>query len=275
MKKNTAMKRLPAPFLLFVLLVLSLGACNVKKYSSDSRPVSHAQWDSLLRRHVTPDGWVDYRGFLRDSARLQTYLELLSAHHPNDEFWSREERLAYWINAYNAFTVRLVVDHYPVESIKNIKNGIPFVNTVWDIKFIDIEERAYALNNIEHGIIRERFDEPRIHFAVNCAAKSCPKLRNEAYTAEQLDRQLDEQARDFLNDPAKNRVEPDHLQLSRIFRWYGGDFKAKGSIIEFINPFTPVDIHPGAEIDFMEYDWSLNDVENDGQLRSMTVNDGQ
>jgi len=259
------MSYLSLPGLVIFLVVVLLSSCKVKEYSSDAQPVSHAQWDSLLREHVTREGWVNYQGFIRDSTRLRAYLELLSAHHPNPNTWSREERLAYWINAYNAFTVQLVIEHYPVASIKDIKNGIPFVNTVWDIKFVDIEERTYDLNNIEHGIIRARFDEPRIHFAVNCASFSCPKLRSEAYTAGKLDQQLEEQTRDFLNDPDKNRIESNYLRLSRIFQWYGGDFKEKGSLIEFIAPFTPVDIQLDAKVDFMDYDWRLNDVKMFGK----------
>jgi len=244
-------------FLLHLTLISS--SCAVKNYSSDSQPIRHELWDSLVQQHVTSEGWVDYQGFIRDSTRLNTYLELLKKNHPNDKYWSRDQQLAYWINAYNAFTVKLIVDHYPVASIKDIKNGIPFVNTVWDLKFIQIEGATYDLNNIEHGIIRARFEEPRIHFAVNCASKSCPQLRNEAFTAERLDEQLTDQARAFLGDPTKNVITPTRLQLSRIFQWYRGDFTGKGSFIDFLNGFSPVRIDKEAKIDYLDYDWSLNE----------------
>ncbi len=245
--------------LLFVIgLVWFIQSCKVSDYQSDARPVTHELWDSLVHEHVTESGLVDYEGFIADSNRLNQYLDLLSRHHPNDEHWNRDERLAYWINAYNAFTVKLIVDHYPVKSIKDIKNGIPFVNTVWDIKFIKIEGREYDLNNIEHGIIRPKFDEPRIHMAVNCAAISCPKLQNEAYTAEKLDAQLDQASREFLSNEDKNVITPDRLKLSKIFSWYRGDFD---SVIEFVDQHTETDIKENPEVEYLDYNWALNGVE--------------
>ena len=165
-------------FFLSALLIISVNACKVSDYTGNARPVTHEIWDSLLREHVSEKGLVDYKGFIKDSIQFNKYLDLLSKNHPNDKNWSKDEQLAYWLNAYNAFTVKLIMDYYPVKSIKDIKNGIPFVNTVWDIKFIKIEDRTYDLNNIEHGIIRPTFKDPRIHMAVNCASISCPKLQN-------------------------------------------------------------------------------------------------
>jgi hypothetical protein len=215
-------------------------------------------WDQLVKQHVTEEGYVDYAGFKADADALQQYLDLLSSHHPNENNWSREERLAYWINAYNAFTVKLIVDHYPVESIKDIKKGIPMINSVWDIKFIEIEGETYDLNNIEHSILRKKFDEPRIHFAINCASVSCPALRCEAYTPEDLERQLAEQTTRFLSDPSKNLISSNALQLSRIFSWFKGDFTKDGSLIEFIETHSDVKIEEKANVSFMAYDWNLN-----------------
>jgi len=249
------------PFFL-LLLLLSLTACKVSDYASNSKPIKHTIWDSLLQKHVTSEGLVDYKGIIEDSTRLNRYLDLLSRNHPNEQNWSRDERLAYWINAYNAFTVKLIVDHYPVASIKDIKNGVPFVNTVWDIKFIEIEERTYDLNNIEHGIIRPKFEEPRIHFAVNCAAQSCPKLQHFAYTAGRLDEQLTQSAEEFLANERKNKVSENEVALSKIFTWYGGDFKTDGrSIIDYINQYAPVQVNENASISYLDYNWALNDVE--------------
>ena len=164
-----------------------------------------------------------------------------------------------WLNAYNAFTVKLIVDNYPVNSIKDIKNGIPFVNTVWDIKFIRIEGATYDLNNIEHGIIRARFEEPRIHFAVNCASKSCPKLANRAFVSNKLDEQLTDAAKSFLRQSDENQIAKNHLKLSKIFSWYGGDFKKEGSLIDYLNKYSEITIDDNAKIDFLDYDWSLNE----------------
>ncbi|MCB0606189.1 MAG: DUF547 domain-containing protein [Lewinellaceae bacterium] len=249
-------------FFPLILIFLALNACAVKKYTgTTSQPVSHKTWDKLLKAHVNDEGWVDYQGFIRDSAQLNSYLDLLSRNHPNDANWSREEQLAYWINAYNAFTIKLVADHYPVESIKDIKKGIPFVNTVWDIKFIRIEGATYDLNNIEHGIIRPTFKDYRVHFALNCASRSCPKLLNEAYTAEKLDRQLDDAARTFLADPEKNKISENKVEVSKILDWYWGDFKDKfDSVPDFINAYSSVKVSKKAEVSYLEYDWGLNEV---------------
>ncbi len=255
------MQNLPrwSSFASFVLLISMLApSCKVSKYNSDSQPVSHALWDTLLQEHVNDAGWVDYEGFLKDSVRLNKYLDLLGNHHPNDKNWSENERKAYWINAYNAFTVKLIMDYYPVASIKDIKNGIPFVNTVWDIKFIEIEGQTYDLNNIEHGIIRPRFKDPRIHFVVNCASVSCPKLQNRAFMANKLDEQLDEAAREFLDDESRNKLSENEVQLSKIFTWYKGDFTDDTSLIGYINQYAPIKVNENADVDYLDYDWGLN-----------------
>ncbi|HKL40494.1 MAG TPA: DUF547 domain-containing protein, partial [Cryomorphaceae bacterium] len=141
-------------FLSFLISIFLVAACSgVGDVQSDSKPVSHSTWDSLLKKHVNDQGMVDYKGFINDSTKLNRYLDLLENNHPNEKNWTRDERLAYWINAYNAFTIKLVTKHYPVESIKDIGSSIniPFVSTPWDIKFIEIEGKEYDLNNLEHG----------------------------------------------------------------------------------------------------------------------------
>ncbi|HHB78510.1 MAG TPA: DUF547 domain-containing protein [Saprospiraceae bacterium] len=224
---------------------------------ANAQSISHQLWDELLQAHVTDDGIVDYEGFIKEKDKFNRYLDLLRQGTPNRS-WKRTEQLAYWINAYNAFTVKLIIDHYPVKSIKDIKRGVPFVNTVWDIKFIEIGGKKYDLNNIEHGILRKRFHEPRIHFAVNCASASCPPLLNHAYTGAQLNRQLSQQAKRFLADKSKNIITPDRLQLSKIFKWFRKDFTQKGSLIDFLNLYAPTTIHKNAKISYLPYDWRLN-----------------
>lgn len=243
-----------------LLVVILAVSCKVSKYNGEASPVSHSIWDSLLMDHVGDNGLVDYKGFIKDSVRMNEYLKLLASHHPNDEYWTEAEQLAYWINAYNAFTIKLVMDHYPVKSIKDIKPGVSFVNSVWDIKFIHIESRTYDLNNIEHGIIRKQFNEPRIHAAVNCASISCPKLQQHAYTPEKLDSQLTNATREFLADSSKNEINPDNIKISPIFKWFSGDFTKKGNLIDFLNLYSPVKINKGATIEYGDYNWELNDV---------------
>ena len=246
-------------FLLGSLTLLACGA--IKDVASDSRPITHEAWDALLQKHVNEAGWVDYEGFIADSAQLNAYLDSVQKGHPNRAHWTRDEQLAYWINAYNAFTVKLITEHYPTPGIKEIKSGIPFVNTVWDIKFINIEGHEYDLNNIEHNIVRPNFKDPRAHFALNCASYSCPKLQNRAYTAAELDAQLDRAAREFLADERRNKIDGEGPEyVSKLFSWYSGDFKQSApSVTAYLNRFAPVPVPEGTELEYLDYEWTLND----------------
>lgn len=224
-------------------------------------PPSHAQWDALLKKHVAPDGMVDYRGFIKDRQKLKTYLKLLQAGVPDPLAWSREEQLAYWINAYNAFTVKLIIDNYPLQSIKelNRKMAAPTNKTIWDKKFFTLAGQPFSLNMIEHGILRKEFIEPRIHFAINCASVSCPVLLNEAYTAVKLEQQLERQTRQFINDPSKNKLSAQNPEVSYIFNWFADDFIKNSNLIQFLNRYSKTKINPNAKISFLEYDWNLNE----------------
>ncbi len=220
----------------------------------------HQLWDDLVNSYVDKNGFVDYQGFIDDSVRLGNYLQVLSQNHPS-ESWSTNEQMAYWINAYNAFTIKLIVDYYPLNGIKEIgsKIQVPFVNTPWDIKFIFIGDSKYDLNNIEHKILRKQFDDPRVHFALVCASMSCPKLRQEAYTASKLDEQLQEQTVQFLLDSSRNEIDPERPRLSKIFSWYKGDFTKEGSLVEWLNQYLDTPIRSKAKVSFQRYDWGLND----------------
>ncbi|MEP6513224.1 MAG: DUF547 domain-containing protein [Parafilimonas sp.] len=201
---------------------------------------------------------VNYKDFKKDKAELDSYLKTLSENPPQST-WSENEQKAYWINAYNAFTVSLIIQHYPVKSIKDIGGSIYKINTPWDIKFINIGGKKYDLNNIEHSILRKNYDDPRIHFALVCASVSCPKLRNEAYTSAKLNAQLEDAGRDFLNDKSKNRISADKAELSKYFSWYKADFTKSTSLAEFLNRYSDVKLNANADIDFLNYDWSLNE----------------
>jgi len=157
--------------------------------------------------------------------------------------------------------VQLIIKHYPVESIKDLGGSIYKVNTSWDIKFIKIGYEELDLNNIEHQKIRGQFKEPRIHFAVNCASVSCPRLRFEAYTAEKLDAQLTDQTKYFLSFKIKNDLsDPSQPKLSKLFSWYNGDFKLEGqTVIDFINKYASVKIPENANVDYLDYNWNLNE----------------
>ncbi len=256
------------------LILLSLIAClssgcfvynylhyKQRKIKSDSSPISHTQFDSLLQQHVNAAGWVNYEGFIRDSIAFNQYLNLLSSNHPNERNWDKNQRLAYWINAYNAFTIQIICRYYPVASIKDIEKkaiNIPFGNTVWDIEFINIENQRYNLNYLEHKIIRKEFDEPRIHFAVNCASFSCPALLNRAYTAELLDSQLEKQSFAFINDTLRNKISAEKAQLSKLFMWFKKDFARRSPVKTFINRYSEVKIGDKTPVEYLDYGWQLN-----------------
>ncbi|MDX1629587.1 MAG: DUF547 domain-containing protein [Fulvivirga sp.] len=247
---------------LMVCILMVNVACSAQDRKTSPTPPSHDIWDQLTKKHVRADGMVDYKGFIQDKDILERYLDLLSNNAPDPDTWSKEERLAYWINAYNAFTIKLIIDNYPVESIQDLHPTlkIPGVNTVWHKKFFKIGGVETSLDEIEHDILRKKFDEPRIHFAINCASFSCPPLRKEAYKAEKLNKQLDEMAHRFINDEKRNKITPDNPEVSKIFSWFTKDFTKHGSLRAYLNKYSDTKIKEGADIDYMDYDWRLNDI---------------
>jgi hypothetical protein len=248
--------------LIFLSIFLFNHSCGISELGqNNSHPPSHQLFDELLKKHVTPKGMVNYKGFIQDKTKLEKYLDLLSNNAPDRKTWSKNEQLAYWINAYNAFTIKLIVDNYPVKSIKDLdpKVSIPLVNTVWHIKFFKIGGQDASLDEIEHKILRKEFEEPRIHFAINCASISCPKLLNEAFRSDIIDYQLDKVAKSFINDPSQNKITPNKIEISQIFSWFKGDFTKNGSLIDYLNQYSSVKISSNAKISHLNYDWSLNE----------------
>ena len=226
--------------LLHTIIFLFAVSCTI---SAQTIEPSHEIWDRLLKKNVSADGKVNYKVFITDTTTLNGYLKLLSANPPDENTWTKQQQMAYWINAYNAFTIKLISRYYPINSIKKIGSSIqiPFVNTPWDIKFIRIGKVKMDLNNIEHGQLRKKFDDPRIHMALVCASKSCPILLNEAYNAKTLDDQLTKQTKAFLVDTFRNKLSSTHPQISMIFKWYGMDFnKEGGSVRDFINQYSSI-----------------------------------
>ncbi|CAN5243313.1 DUF547 domain-containing protein [soil metagenome] len=246
------------------LAVIILGACAGPKtfiQQAAANPPSHDAWTKLLKKYVNDKGLVNYKGFINDIKALDAYLATLSNNPPDENKWSTNEQLAYWFNAYNAFTVKLITMHYPVSSIKKIGPDIQviFVNTPWDKDFFKIGGSNFSLNDIEHKTLRKRFEEPRMHFALNCASMSCPKLRNEAYEASKLNSQLDDQARAFLADKSKNVITQNKIKISKLFNWYGKDFTKNSGKIEYLNKYAPVKINRNADIDYLDYSWDINE----------------
>ncbi len=213
--------------------------------------VDHGQWNSLLKKYVNDKGFVDYKGFKTDESQLDSYLTMLSKMEPTEK-WSVQELLAYYINLYNAATIKLILNNYPTKSIKDIKGA-------WTKGFVKIGDKNISLGGIENGILR-KMDEPRIHFAINCASFSCPKLMNEAFTAAKINEQLDAATKEFINSD-KNDISANNPKLSKIFEFYTGDFKVDGkkNLIGYINKYSKTKINPNTNYTFKEYDWSLND----------------
>lgn len=235
--------------------------CNSANFEGKGKAPSHEIWNNLLKKNVSNDGKVNYKGLIKDSVELNRYLKLLTDNPPNEKTWTANEQKAYWINAYNAYTVKLITKYYPIKSIKEIGSSIqiPFVNTPWDVKFIFIGKEKMDLNNIEHDQLRKKFDDPRIHFVIVCASRSCPALINEAYDPAMLDQQLDNQAKVFLKDTFRNKVSATTPQLSQLFDWYKMDFTKKGSLVDFLNKYSSVKIKANAKITYLDYDWGLNE----------------
>lgn len=218
---------------------------KVKKVSIPN----HKAFDALLSKYVSASGNVDYKGLKASEAKLDGYLKGLESLKPSSS-WGNEEQLAFWINAYNAYTIKLILNNYPVKSITDLHGGKP-----WDHKWINLDGKKLSLNNIENDIIRPVFKDPRIHFAVNCAAKSCPTLLNKAFTAGNLERQLESQTKKFINNTAFNSLGKKSITISKIFDWYGKDF---GDIGAFVSRYADQTVKPDAKVNFNEYDWALN-----------------
>ena len=213
--------------------------------------IDHSQWDKLLKKYVDNEGMVNYKGFKKDEAKLGEYLQKLSEKNPTDD-WSVQELLAYYINLYNAATVKLIVENYPVKSIKDIDGA-------WTKGRVAVGDKMLSLGGIENGILR-KMNEPRIHFAINCASISCPKLLDVAYTAAKINEQLDRATKEFINSD-KNDISASNPKVSSIFDWYAKDYKVNGKqdVIGYINQYSKTKINSGVTLSYKNYDWNLNE----------------
>ena len=264
----------------FPLVVASLllgGAAGAQQATASDFDHQHAAWTALLADTVHPGGLVDYPALALRRAELDAYLSGLQAvtvEHYRD--WTATEREAYWINAYNAYTVQLVLDHWPVASIKDLGG---FFSSVFSKRYIPLQHlarseaeaevhgrKALSLGELEHGVLGRIARRPLFHFAIVCASRSCPELRASAYTAAELDEQLAAQARQFLADPTKNdtRIVDRRLRVSRIFDWSEDELQTyPGGIRGLLKTFGPATLGDDPELAdvrlrYRDYDWSLN-----------------
>lgn len=217
----------------------------------------HADYDRLLRLYVRPDGvrYAAWQAHKADRLALTDYIHQLERR--SLEGWPAANARAFWINLYNAATLRLILINYPLKSIKDLKEP-------WDKKVVTVGEKPLSLNDIENTILRPTWPDPRVHFALNCAAVSCPPLRRGAYTADSLDFQLSENCRRTLNDPKYLSIAGTTVHMSKIFEWYAADFTPDAMAIrEFMSRYVPDNVarkltDPMYKLVASEYDWKLN-----------------
>ena len=242
------------------MMIILVYCLMVPGLSAGAPTVDNTIWAELLQRHVT-DKRVDYDGFKQDEAELDQYLAILSSIDPTA--LSRNHQFAFYINAYNAFTIKLILTRYP--GINSIKETGSFFSNPWSKKFIPLNGFTVNLDHIEHDILRPRFKDARVHFAINCAARSCPPLLNVPYEGSTLETQLDEQTKKFINTPANTFLKGSTLFVSRIFKWFAGDFS--GSPLGFIRQHARGRLKKDLEkaagsneitLQYLHYDWTLN-----------------
>jgi len=226
--------------------------------SAIAAAVDHSMYGDLLARYVH-DGVVDYRGLKQEESRLDEYLKLLE--NTDLSCLNRNDTYAFYVNAYNAWTLKVILSAYPgIQSIREL--GV-FSTGPWKKKIVRVDGRVMSLDDVEHGILRKEYPDPRVHFVVNCASKSCPPLISEPYRGNVLDQQLDTATRDFLNDSTYNYLKGNTLYVSRLFKWYGEDFP--GGVVPFFLTYAMGGLKKQLEqrrdrvrVKYLDYDWSLN-----------------
>ncbi|MGD9082572.1 MAG: DUF547 domain-containing protein [Desulfobacterales bacterium] len=243
---------------IFLLFFLFFAPLNRAKPSWAAAPVDNSIYAVLLEKYVK-HGHVDYQGFKAEEETLNQYLTVLEKTDPDN--LSRNEQFAFYINAYNAWTIKLILSGYP--GVKSIKDLGSIFKSPWKKKICRIDGDVITLDDIEHNILRPRFKDPRVHFAINCAALSCPPLGSEPYLGSTLDQQLNHASTAFINNPQRNYLEDNTLYISKIFKWFSEDFD--NDVIGFFMKYTEKEFKKKLEakrskikIKYLDYDWSLN-----------------
>ena len=248
---------LPALLISFSMIT---GAAGLQSLASSGTAVDNSLYGELLKKYVR-NGKVDYAGFKTEEAKLDRYLKILE--NVDSGILSRNEQFAFYINAYNAWTIKLILSGYPgVTSIKDLGS---LLKSPWKKKIVRIDGKVITLDHVEHEILRPRYKDPRVHFAINCAAKSCPPLRPEPFNGNILDRQLDDSTRSFINNPQSYRLDDSELYVSTIFKWFSEDFNEDifGFFLKYATGNLKKELKSKSErivVKYIEYDWSLNEV---------------
>jgi len=242
------------------LLLSTLAACLLLAAApAQAQPVDNALFAQVLTRHVR-DGHVDYSGLKADPSSLDAYLaQLAAADLPS---LSERDRFAAYINLYNAATIKLILDHFPVASIRDIGG---MFGSPWKLPVVRTRSGAITLDALEHEILRKQFKDARLHAAINCASKGCPPLSPEPYESSRLDEQLDRASRAFVHTPDRARLTGDTLFVSAIFDWFEADFGGADGVIAFVARHADPALrdalaaHGGKiKLKYLPYDWSLN-----------------
>jgi len=226
--------------------------------AENTRNSDYGIYSKLLSMYVQ-NGVVDYAGFKKDEKKIDQFLKLFEL--TDVRKLSRDDQMAFYINAYNAWTIKLILSGYPgVESIKDLGG---FFSGPWKKEFVRINDKVVTLDHIEHDILRPTFKDPRVHFAVNCASKGCPLLISEPYEGSRLGEQLDRSTREFINDPKKNYLAGDKLYVSSIFKWFAKDFNKDviGFFIQYADDPLKKQLQARQDhikVKYLDYDWSLN-----------------
>ncbi|MCH7949819.1 MAG: DUF547 domain-containing protein [Candidatus Dadabacteria bacterium] len=297
MKQNTSKIGLIVILALFLVSLLIQPAQNsftiisygLEEVKTDSFDHSYATYNSLLKRYVI-NARVNYEGFINSRAEFETFLRTLGSVDENVfESWTEEQRLAFWINAYNAFTIKAIIDHYPIKRSFTLvgifyapSDSILQIKGVWTKLQFRALGNMVTLEEIEHETLRKKFNEPRIHMAINCASISCPDLRNEAYTPEKLEEQLADASTNFVNNPDKGvyvNEQSGKVKLSKIFKWFGDDFinnygskklfnnysLKENAVLNFTSEYIESEevkeylMNNKLKIGYLGYDWHLNE----------------
>jgi hypothetical protein len=239
-------------------IIMAAMPAGLTSWAETGPVVDHGVYGVLLKKYVSA-GNVNYAGFKSDEAQLDRYLRQLAK--VDSASLSRQEQFAFYANAYNAWTLKLILSGYP--GVKSIKDLGGLFQGPWKKKFVQIDGSVLTLDDVEHSILRPRFGDPRVHFAINCAAKSCPPLRSEPFRGDILDRQLDDATRSFLNSPTSYRLEGNALYVSRIFKWFAEDFKdgVLGLYLRYATGDLKKELENKSDriiVKYLAYDWSLN-----------------
>jgi hypothetical protein len=233
------------------LIYITFLAFSFSQFSIAGQP-NHDNWSNLLKKYVSSEGKVNYKGFKKEESKVDDYIADLKKN-DIESSWSSNEKKAYWINAYNAFTIKLILTKYPLKSITDLKfDG----KSAWDYKWIELGGSKLSLNDIEKTKLIKGFGDARVHFLINCASFSCPILINKAITSSNVESLLSSQTKKFFSDKSRNKISEDKIEVSEIFKWYKDDF---GNVIDFINKYSSVKVKSDASISYMNYNWNLNE----------------